>query len=510
MITKEQKVAQYGEILEELAKALDLTEKQVEEAEERYKAVGEYLQREGSTLAEFNPSIEPQGSFLYGTMTRPIHEDGQFDIDLICKLEDLPAADTQEELKNMVGDELKEGRYETLLDDEGRRCWTLNYAEGTKFHMDILPAIPDEYREQLFEGVVERDVYQYALRMTDRDHDYFESNNRSEWPKTNPKGYAGWFKDRMRPVYNRVRKKVAESFQMAIEEVPDWRVKTPLQRAIQILKRHRDLMFGEDENKPISIIITTLAARAYNQEENVYEALISILNGMEKFIEYRYRDGKRIAWIENPVNPEEENFADKWEDNDELEENFYGWLAKAKSDLLQSIQYGDVESAKSVLEASFGASYIKTAYKNVLGENFNEVQKPSGGRALPTVAHKEQPKWPVRNNHNVTITGRYKYNDKWIPISDDTVIPKHCPIMFAAHTDVSKPFEVFWQVVNTGEEARRNNGLRGTIFPSTTAGVGGLKQRESSLYKGTHWIECFIVQDRICVAKSGEFIVEIE
>ena len=26
---------------------------------------------------------------------------------------------------------------------EGRRCWTLNYADGAQFHMDILPAIPD-------------------------------------------------------------------------------------------------------------------------------------------------------------------------------------------------------------------------------------------------------------------------------------------------------------------------------------------------------------------------------
>ena len=26
---------------------------------------------------------------------------------------------------------------------EGRRCWTLHYADGVQFHIDILPAIPD-------------------------------------------------------------------------------------------------------------------------------------------------------------------------------------------------------------------------------------------------------------------------------------------------------------------------------------------------------------------------------
>jgi hypothetical protein len=36
-------------------------------------------------------------------------------------------------------------------------------------------------------------------------------------------------------------------------------VKTPLQQAVQILKRHRDMMFADDpEHKPISVIITTL------------------------------------------------------------------------------------------------------------------------------------------------------------------------------------------------------------------------------------------------------------
>ena len=63
--------------------------------------------------------------------------------------------------------------------------------------------------------------------------------------------------------------------------------------------------------------------------------------------------------------------------------------------------------------------------------------------------------------------------------------------------------------MNTGKEAEEKNGLRGSIFPSTTAGVGGLKQKESTLYKGVHWIECFIVKNGICKARSGEFLVRI-
>ena len=60
----------------------------------------------------------------------------------------------------------------------------------------------------------------------------------------------------------------------SIDDVPTWERRTPLQRTIQILKRHRDVRFKDNcEFAPISMIITTLAAQAYQGEEDLYEAL---------------------------------------------------------------------------------------------------------------------------------------------------------------------------------------------------------------------------------------------
>jgi len=505
MITNEQKITQYGEILEELGKSLDLTDKQIEEAESRYKAVGEYLQREGSTLVEFSPSIEPQGSFLYGTMIKPIHEDGQFDIDLLCILENLPSTDTQKQLKEGIGKELEVGRYEDMLDEEGDHCWTLNYAEGTRFHMDVLPSTPDLHRSEIYEGKVERSFYDHALRMTDRGSDSYESMNRREWPKTNPKGYSEWFKQQMKPEFERLLKEAEYKLEANIEDVPDWKVKTPLQRAIQILKRHRDMMYGEDELKPISIIITTLAAKAYRHESNVFEALRTILNNMQHYIEDEPKNGKIIKWVKNPVNPEE-NFADKWEHDNRLQDCFFEWLKSAKHEILEAIEEGNLGSVKSILEASFGKGIVKEAYSNA-GVQTTALTRSAS--SLPVALHRETPSWPMNTIGNVSITGRYNHDNTWKQITESTVIPKHCRIMFAANTSVSSPYSVYWQVVNTGEEARSARGLRGNIFPSKTAGRGGLKQVERSLYKGTHWIECYIVQNGVCVAKSDEFIVKI-
>jgi hypothetical protein len=81
--------------------------------------------------------------------------------------------------------------------------------------------------------------------------------------------------------------------------------------------------------------------------------------------------------------------------------------------------------------------------------------------------------------------------------------------LFSASTNVPVPFQVYWQVVNTGKEAEDARQLRGEIVLSKTAGVGGLTQKESTLYTGIHWVECFIVKNSFCVARSGEFVVRI-
>ena len=115
-----------------------------------------------------------------------------------------------------------------------------------------------------------------------------------------------------------------------IDDVPIFRMKTPLQRSVQFLKRHRDQMFkGYDDIKPISVIITTLAARAYTGEPDVESALRIILSQMGNLV------NSGSPRIPNPVDPDED-FADKWSTQDgkrlRLEQNFWNWLKQAQVD----------------------------------------------------------------------------------------------------------------------------------------------------------------------------------
>jgi hypothetical protein len=63
--------------------------------------------------------------------------------------------------------------------------------------------------------------------------------------------------------------------------------------------------------------------------------------------------------------------------------------------------------------------------------------------------------------------------------------------------------------VNTGEAAKSARGLRGN-FEEQQFEQGELLKKESTLYPGVHSIECFIVRNDECLARSGLFIVSIK
>ena len=146
-----------------------------------------------------------------------------------------------------------------------------------------------------------------------------------------------------------------------------------------------------------------------------------------------------------------------------------------------------------------GATPVKGAAPGILGE-----------RHRFDVPHKQVPEWLMTLDGSVKIIGRtYQNGSKTREIqSNSPALPKQCSLQFEAQTNVSPPYEVHWQIVNTGNEALEADGLRGGFYEGTLK-EGRQVREESTQYKGMHWIECFIVKYGICLARSGEFVVNI-
>jgi hypothetical protein len=325
-----------------LLEELEIPASAYERADRRYQSLGEFFGSDRAQSVQFAPHIYPQGSFRLGTVIRPL-DNGEYDIDIGCRLRQGISKDahTQKQLKDLVGSDLERYRRERGIEaplDEKRRCWRLAYQDELAFHMDVVPSIPeDATQRQLLQermrisgldAAIAARVAQHAGAITDKQSPTYEQVSHS-WKISNSEGFALWFESRMRQAQLLLERHAAQAG-TTIDQLPSRRWNSPLQAAIRILKRHRDVMYrGDTDSQPISVIITTLAALAYRGESDLEETLAGVLERMEGFVR------ATVPRVPNPVNPEED-FADKWDDPTyahlHLEHNFRGWLAQAQAD----------------------------------------------------------------------------------------------------------------------------------------------------------------------------------
>jgi len=308
------------------AESLDLTPTQHAEASQSYTSVGAWLDAPDSPLRRYRPIVRPQGSFALGTATKPLGRD-DFDLDATCVLE-VPDHVSPVELKRLVGERLRAHAVYREMLQEKSRCWTLNYARD--FHLDIIPAKPKFPRTNLT-----------PIYITDKELRL--------WLESDPKGFIAWFELRKAL---RIAAFASGSLRANVEPAPeqeDSNKKAPLQIAIQILKRHRDVTFQGRDDAPISVIITTLAGHAYQQESSVLESLRTLIARMPACIDR----SQGYACVANPTNAAE-NFADKWRTHPERERGFYEWNGKARKDLEKLCAATGIENVRTALAPFLG------------------------------------------------------------------------------------------------------------------------------------------------------------
>lgn len=228
--------------------------------------------------------------------------------------------------------------------------------------VDVVPSIPEEMEKKAslikamesygMQRSLAESVAHHSGNITDnRDPNYAAVH--PDWRISNSEGYAVWFESRMQKAKAQMEKVAAMASRSKVEKLPLWQWKSPLQQAIQILKRHRDCMFKSNpDSKPISVIITTLAGLSYDGQDDVSSALDAILAEMDAHI----HDAE--PKIPNPVNPNED-FADKWYDQEhahlDLEGNFKNWLNQARIDFGQLGRLASSQDLEKFLNEKFRA-----------------------------------------------------------------------------------------------------------------------------------------------------------
>jgi hypothetical protein len=365
-------------VLKQMIELLDLPDTAYEKAKARYDDLGEWFEREDSKCSAYSPHIFPQGSFRLGTAIRPLNNEEEYDLDLACKLREeiTKSSHSQFDLKQLIGSDLEAYRQYRGIQaplDEKHRCWRLEYQDDLSFHMDVVPGTPEEEAQRILikesmvrggeDDALAGQVTQYAMSITDDRHPSYRQRC-NDWLISNPEGYARWFESRMRLGETYLQERAMEKA-AKIDDLQYYQWKTPLQRCIQLLKRHRDEMFKNNpDSKPISVIITTLAGRAYRGESDIGQAMDTILRDMDSYIQ------DTIPRVPNPVNPVED-FADRWAMHKyahlQLEENFHLWLTAARAAFDVICNTDDISFITKQAKQKFALTLNEAALGNAMG-----------------------------------------------------------------------------------------------------------------------------------------------
>jgi hypothetical protein len=281
--------AQMDDLLWRICEELQLSPTHYQQAVDRYEAVCRWLEAETSVVAQYRPAMYPQGSMRIGTTVMPFGRD-EYDLDFVCEFAvSSTRFESPLQLLKLVVERLEQNDAYARLLEVKNRCARLNYAN--EFHLDILPACPDAANGGS------------CLVVPDRESRL--------WKPSNPKGYADWFEQRCELVLVVMAERarvLAKAEPIPVQEAT-WE-KATLKRAVQLLKRWRDIRYQKEPGMgPISMVLTTLAAETYQGQLSVSEALTSILNGIVALI----ASSQPRVYVLNPANPLED-LSERWED----------------------------------------------------------------------------------------------------------------------------------------------------------------------------------------------------
>lgn len=286
---------------------LDLSPTMEKNARDKYNALAKYFEEQG-----LDSTFYPQGSFLIGTTIRP-YRDGKnhdYDLDVLVILNRKKEDTDAKSVKNDVGACLKEsGIYSNKLEKEDRNCWTLKYANVTDeigFSLDIVPSVEEDIliKNKIVNSGVSDLLVAKTVAITDKEtYEY-------KWLTSNSLGFGEWFLEisnkhlttGMRiQQYNKLPENIRSLF-LSSEEIPVYYYRSNLQRAVQFIKRHRDIYYDRSKlegDKPSSIILSALIADSIKDE-----SFLSVVDIVNTFItKYRNKSISIMQYGEilNPV-----------------------------------------------------------------------------------------------------------------------------------------------------------------------------------------------------------------
>jgi len=469
-----------------LADEVNLNKTRIENLESKVAAISAFVFQ-----CEWKPVIRgfsPQGSWAHGTIIKPPGEKG-FDADLLVFVDPVAGWSAADYLEKLYTAFRGSGVYRDKVTRK-TRCVVVEYAGD--FSLDVVPCIVGR-------------AGGYTKEICNRHDDVFEP--------TDGEGFADWWEKRC-----------------------SYASGTTLRETTRLLKYLRDIK-GNFSAK--SVLLTTMIGERVNALDpalgnlpDLPTALKIVVGRLDEYLQAqpsmpdvqnpampgesftRHWDSGKYAnfrskihmyreWIDDAYQePDRDKSIAKW--RDVFGEDFAGETVRREA---SSVSYRYLVSETARAAVSDAVAAVKLAGRHILGRIPNN---------LPWV---RRPRWRMAVASTVTVRAdvysRRESGTRIGPMESGQIVPKSRELLFQAVNAIGSPFrksdyEVWWRVVNTGEEAAQSvKELRGG-FSGSDAGDG--RRWETTRYRGVHWVEAFVVRkrDNTCVGQSDRFFVVIE
>lgn len=347
----------WEQLITALLQRLELSETLRRDAEKAYNKLADQIATR-LDIPRHDVAVYSQGSMRTQTTISP-RLPANFDLDVVVELSGPKYANIDSEtFFENFGDALRGNESETGDPKAKRRCWRLQYP-GRPFYFDVTPAKP-----------MVNNRYGSPLLVRDPD---------TEWSPSNPKEFADWFckhAEQRFPFQTAALTFDAIEARKSVDPLPNEPVGIDdiLRRTVQLIKLHRDHFYyyatdAQKEAQPISVIIVTLATRAYeallrhraHEFRSPIEVVLAIVEDMPKYfqntaVEYR---------VLNPMLGTE-NFADRWNsDAGARAREFKRWHAQLEMHLEALLTQDYSRKTEDKISAVFGPAGVE-AWKQSL------------------------------------------------------------------------------------------------------------------------------------------------
>jgi hypothetical protein len=429
-----------------LEHSVNLNDSRIEMLDSRVQAITSFLKGD-PTLGALAVDVIPQGSYAQKTIIRPL-PGRDFDADVLLELVEQANWEASDYIANLYSAFRASSTYKEMVSRK-TRCVTVQYAND--FHVDVVPYI-------------ERAGNKYV---TNRHENSFEL--------TDPERFSEWLDEKNRTA--------------SLHLVP----------AIRLLKYLRDF---KSRFAVKSIVLTALLGDRVNFANllgdptyygDLATTLVHLLNDLDTYLQAN----ATLPVIQDPGGTGED-FGQRWDQDGYA--NFRNWIHFYAQKVDAAYEETDRDAGVALWQEVFGEDFKKPPVEIQLAEA--KAMVPSSERFIDRDFGAEI----IATSYTVRIAGRVRpqpgFRNYTLARRGNRVMKGRSLVFNVVACTVPKPYDVYWKVRNTGAEAARLEALRGEIGRDTGTG----EKTETTAYRGSHYVECYIVKDGKCVASDRQSV----